>query len=87
VFYLISTAGKSVGLHDVHPHTLRHSCGYYLADKGRIYARCRTTLGIATRGTRFTTRASRAVASTGCGRGSKCGPPRLRARAQPQQGE
>jgi type 1 fimbriae regulatory protein FimB len=34
VFYLISTAGKNVGLKGVHPHTLRHSCGYYLADKG-----------------------------------------------------
>jgi type 1 fimbriae regulatory protein FimB len=34
VFYLIGTAGKSVGLVDVQPRTLRHSCGYYLADKG-----------------------------------------------------
>jgi site-specific recombinase XerD len=34
VYYLVSTAGESAGLRDVHPHTLRHSCGYYLADKG-----------------------------------------------------
>jgi type 1 fimbriae regulatory protein FimB len=30
VYYLVSTAGESAGLRDVHPHTLRHSCGYYL---------------------------------------------------------
>jgi type 1 fimbriae regulatory protein FimB len=34
VFYLVRTAGESVGLKGVHPHMLRHSCGYYLADKG-----------------------------------------------------
>jgi site-specific recombinase XerD len=34
VYYLVSTASESAGLSDVHPHTLRHSCGYYLADKG-----------------------------------------------------
>ena len=27
-------AAERVGLLNVHPHTLRHSCGYYLADKG-----------------------------------------------------
>ena len=25
---------ESAGLQNVHPHTLRHSCGYHLADKG-----------------------------------------------------
>jgi type 1 fimbriae regulatory protein FimB len=34
VYYLVRTAGESAGLSDVHPHTLRHSCGYYLADRG-----------------------------------------------------
>lgn len=34
VQYLVRAAGESVGLKRVHPHTLRHSCGYYLADKG-----------------------------------------------------
>jgi site-specific recombinase XerD len=34
VYYLVRTAGESAGLPDVHPHTLRHSCGYYLADRG-----------------------------------------------------
>jgi len=34
MFYLVRTAATQAGLRDVHPHTLRHSCGYYLADKG-----------------------------------------------------
>ena len=34
VQYLVHAAGESAGLQGVHPHTLRHSCGYYLADKG-----------------------------------------------------
>jgi type 1 fimbriae regulatory protein FimB len=34
VGHLIREAGKRAGLARVHPHTLRHSCGYYLADKG-----------------------------------------------------
>jgi site-specific recombinase XerD len=34
VYYLVRTAGENAGLPDVHPHTLRHSCGYYLADRG-----------------------------------------------------
>jgi type 1 fimbriae regulatory protein FimB len=34
VNYLISEAAERAGLRDVHPHTLRHSCGYYLADRG-----------------------------------------------------
>lgn len=32
--YIIKTAAKRTETHDVHPHTLRHSCGYYLANKG-----------------------------------------------------
>jgi len=34
VYYLVSTAAQSAGLEKVHPHTLRHSCGYHLAGKG-----------------------------------------------------
>jgi type 1 fimbriae regulatory protein FimB len=34
VYYLVRTAGEAAGLNNVHPHTLRHSCGYYLADRG-----------------------------------------------------
>ena len=30
----IRVAGKSAGLKNVHPHMLRHSCGYYLANTG-----------------------------------------------------
>jgi len=32
--YLVKTAATRADLKDVHPHTLRHSCGYYLANKG-----------------------------------------------------
>jgi site-specific recombinase XerD len=34
VYYLVRIAGEHADLPDVHPHTLRHSCGYYLADRG-----------------------------------------------------
>ena len=34
VNYLINEAGKRAKLENVHPHTLRHSCGYYLANEG-----------------------------------------------------
>src|SRR4030081_617041 len=34
VNYLMSVAGESAGLKNVHPHMLRHSCGYYLANTG-----------------------------------------------------
>jgi type 1 fimbriae regulatory protein FimB len=35
VNYLMAEAGKRAGLPcHVHPHMLRHSCGYYLANKG-----------------------------------------------------
>lgn len=34
VNYLIRIAGESSALRNVHPHMLRHSCGYYLANSG-----------------------------------------------------
>src|ERR1700712_1296700 len=34
VNYLVGLAAQRSGMPDVHPHTLRHSCGYYLANKG-----------------------------------------------------
>jgi type 1 fimbriae regulatory protein FimB len=34
VNYIIRQAAEAAGLRNVHPHTLRHSCGYYLADRG-----------------------------------------------------
>src|SRR3970040_313394 len=34
VHYLTKIAGDSVGVKNVHPHMLRHSCGYYLANSG-----------------------------------------------------
>jgi site-specific recombinase XerD len=34
VNYLIGAIANGAGLAGVHPHTLRHSCGYYLADRG-----------------------------------------------------
>src|SRR3954447_23682179 len=34
VNYLVAAAAARAGLADVHPHTLRHSCGFALADKG-----------------------------------------------------
>jgi len=34
VSYLVGLAAQRAGLAGVHPHTLRHSCGYYLANKG-----------------------------------------------------
>lgn len=33
VNYLLNELGKAIGL-KVHPHMLRHSCGFYLANKG-----------------------------------------------------
>ena len=32
--YLVNRTGVAAGLANLHPHSLRHSCGYALADKG-----------------------------------------------------
>ena len=34
VNYLIAMAAERAGLSPVHPHMLRHSCGFYLANRG-----------------------------------------------------
>ena len=34
VNYLVGAAAERAGLGRVHPHTLRHSCGFYLANQG-----------------------------------------------------
>ena len=34
VNYLVRCAAEGAGLKGVHPHTLRHSCGYHLANQG-----------------------------------------------------
>jgi site-specific recombinase XerD len=34
VNYIVSQAAEVAGLKNVHPHTLRHSCGFHLADRG-----------------------------------------------------
>lgn len=34
VWYLIQTVAREAGLENVHPHTLRHSCGYKLTNEG-----------------------------------------------------
>jgi len=34
VNYLVGKAARAAGLSNVHPHTLRHSCGYHLANQG-----------------------------------------------------
>jgi site-specific recombinase XerD len=34
VNYIVARAGKDAGLGPIHPHMLRHSCGYYLANAG-----------------------------------------------------
>lgn len=34
VNYILSRVGEKANLQNVHPHTLRHSCGFYLANRG-----------------------------------------------------
>ena len=47
VNYIIKTAGERAGLGHVHPHMLRHSCGYYLANTGVDFRLPRTSWAIA----------------------------------------
>jgi len=45
VNYIIAEAGKRAKLGHVHPHMLRHSCGYYLANKGVDFRTAQDFLG------------------------------------------
>ena len=45
VNYIISQAGNRARLGHVHPHMLRHSCGYYLANKGVDFRTAQDFLG------------------------------------------
>jgi type 1 fimbriae regulatory protein FimB len=67
VYYQVRTAGEHAGLPDVHPHTLRHSCGYYLADRGTDLRTMQDYLGHRDPKHTCATRASRAGGSRGSG--------------------
>ena len=45
VNYLIARAGERARLGHIHPHMLRHSCGYYLANKGVDFRTTQDFLG------------------------------------------
>jgi hypothetical protein len=69
VFYLVATAAKQAGLRNLHPHTLRHSCGCYLAYRGTDLRTMQDYLGHrdprhTVRYTRVAGRASRVVEVT-----------------------
>ena len=68
VNYIVENAADRAGLDPVHPHMLRHSCGFYLADQG-----LRSAIDSGLPGTSrsqappFITRALPVAASLGCG--------------------
>ena len=45
VNHMIAAAGERAGLGHVHPHMLRHSCGYALANKGQDFRLIQDWLG------------------------------------------
>jgi type 1 fimbriae regulatory protein FimB len=45
VNHMIAAAGKRAGLEAVHPHMLRHSCGYALANRGQDFRLIQDWLG------------------------------------------
>jgi type 1 fimbriae regulatory protein FimB len=45
VNYIIGEGGKRAGLGHIHPHMLRHSCGYALANKGQDFRIIQDWLG------------------------------------------
>ena len=67
VNHMIAAAGKRAGLGHVHPHMLRHSCGYALANKGQDFRIIQDWLGH--RDPKHTSRYTRVAArdSRGCG--------------------
>ena len=44
VSYVVGATAKRAGLPGVHPHTLSHSCGYYLANKSHDLRLIRSSL-------------------------------------------
>ena len=34
VLYIVTTVGGKADIENMHPHTLRHSCGFYLSNMG-----------------------------------------------------
>jgi type 1 fimbriae regulatory protein FimB len=60
VNYIIAQAGERAGLGHVHPHMLRHSCGYALANNGADFRVIQDYLGH--RDPRHTTRYTRTAA-------------------------
>jgi len=48
VNYLVAAAAERAGLQGAHPHTLRHSCGFCLADKGAELDHGKHSCGILT---------------------------------------
>ena len=61
VNYIIKQAGERAKLGHVHPHMLRHSCGYYLANKGVDFRTTQDFLGH--RDPKHTTRYTRVAGS------------------------
>lgn len=61
VNYIVGTAGKRAGLGRVHPHMLRHSCGFALANRGYDLRLIQDYLGH--RDPRHTTHYTRTAAS------------------------
>lgn len=45
VNYIVAEAAERAGLPNVHPHTLRHSCGYHLAGRSADLRTIRDYLG------------------------------------------
>ena len=68
VNYLIGVAARRAGLGALHPHMLRHSCGFYLANQGYDLRLIQDYLGHRAPNTRFTIRVSPAFGSRDCGR-------------------
>ena len=67
VNYIIKIAGRRAGLGHVHPHMLRHSCGYYLANKGVDFRTTQVSWVTATLSILRGIRAWRGDASKACG--------------------
>ena len=67
VNYLIAMAARRAELPPVHPHMLRHSCGFYLANRGYDLRLIQDYLDTAIRSTPSITPGSRAVVSKGSG--------------------